>query len=114
MDEEQQFVSNFTLGITPLHFACGIGPEQLVDEGTESVKYLLASGADVNLITSRQDTPLHWASKFSNAEVVRLLLQYKSNVNAINHLQYTPLCGRTRKANNSISSSDISRSVLLW
>lgn len=95
-EEQQQLVLYFTLGITPLHFACGIGPEQLVDEGTESVKYLLASGADVNLITSRQDTPLHWASKFSNAEVVQLLLQYKSNVNAINHLQYTPLCGRRR------------------
>ena len=82
------------LGITPLHFACGIGPEQLVDEATESVKYLLAAGADVSLITSRQDTALHWASKFSNTEVIQLLLQYKSNVNAINHLQYTPLCGK--------------------
>ncbi len=57
------------------------------------MRYLLASNADVNLITSRQDTALHWASKFSNEEVVRLLIQYKSNVNAINSLQYTPLCG---------------------
>ncbi len=58
------------------------------------MSYLLASNANVNLVTSRQDTALHWASKFSNEEVVRLLIQYKSNVNAINSLQYTPLCGK--------------------
>ncbi len=45
-------------------------------------------------MTSRQDTALHWASKFSNEQVVQLLLDYKSNVNAINSLQYTPLCGK--------------------
>ncbi|CAF1334397.1 unnamed protein product [Adineta steineri] len=87
------FVKNDQLsGITPLHFACGIGPEHLVDETTDTVKYLLASGADVNLVTSRYDTALHWASKFANDQVVQLLLEYKSNVNAINSLQYTPLC----------------------
>ncbi|CAF3593666.1 unnamed protein product [Rotaria socialis] len=87
------FVKNDQLsGITPLHFACGIGPENLVNETADTVKYLLSSGADVNLVTSRQDTALHWASKFSNEDVVRSLLEYKSNVNAINSLQYTPLC----------------------
>lgn len=87
------FVKNDQLsGITPLHFACGIGPEHLVDETFDTVKYLLTSGADVNLVTSRHDTALHWASKFSNEQVVQLLLQYHSNVNARNNLHYTPLC----------------------
>ncbi|CAF0757223.1 unnamed protein product [Adineta ricciae] len=87
-----QVISNFSLGITPLHFACGIGPEHLVDETTDTVKYLLASGANVNLVTSRQDTALHWASKFSNEQIVQLLLKCQANVNAVNSLQYTPLC----------------------
>lgn len=65
-----------------------------MDETADTVKYLLVSGADVSLVTSRQDTALHWACKFSNEYVVRLLLEYKSNVNAINSLQYTPLCGK--------------------
>ena len=81
------------LGITPLHFACGIGPEHLVDETAETVRYLLSSGADVRLITSRQDTALHWASKFANEQVVRYLLDYHAEVNAVNSLEYTPLCG---------------------
>ena len=85
------------LGITPLHFACGIGPEHIVDETTDTVKYLLSAGANANLITSRQDTALHWASKFSNVHVVRSLLEYKADVNAVNNLQYTPLCGRTNE-----------------
>lgn len=91
--QQSQHISNFSLGITPLHFACGIGPEHLVDETYDTVKYLLTSGANVNLVTSRHDTALHWASKFSNEQVVQLLLQYHSNVNARNNLHYTPLCG---------------------
>ena len=93
----KQLFSYFYLDITPLHFACGIGPEQLVDETTDTVKYLLAAGANVNFITSHHDAALHWASKFSNENVVRLLLEYKANVNAINTSHYTPLCGNMSK-----------------
>jgi len=94
------FVKNDQLsGITPLHFACGIGPEHLLEETLETVEYLLSSGANVHLVTSRHDTALHWASKFANASVVRALLNAQSDVNAVNSLQYTPLCGKISKKN---------------
>ncbi|CAF0748330.1 unnamed protein product [Didymodactylos carnosus] len=89
---ECTFVKNDQLaGITPLHFACGIGPEYLVQETTETVHYLLQFGANVQKTTSRLDSALHWASKFANEDVVRLLLDYKADVNAINCLEYSPL-----------------------
>jgi ankyrin repeat protein len=79
------------------------------------VKYLLASGADVNLVTSRQDTALHWASKFSNEQVVRFLIEYKSNVNAVNSLQYTPLCGiGNDRLSSLIFFLEFCRSLFLW
>ncbi|CAF0735492.1 unnamed protein product [Didymodactylos carnosus] len=89
---ECTFVKNDQLAnITPLHFACGIGPEHLVQETAETVHYLLKFGADVQKTTSRLDSALHWASKFADENVVRLLLNYKADVNAINCLGYSPL-----------------------
>jgi len=54
---------------------------------------------------------LHWASKFSNEQVVQLLLQYHSNVNARNNLHYTPLCGN---AEINLSYTFMDRLILFF
>lgn len=78
----------------------------------------MSSGADVHLVTSRQDTALHWASKFSNEQVVRCLLDYHADVNAVNSLEYTPLCGNIQFISDERSIHRIAfhlfRGMFLW
>lgn len=60
---------NGLTGITPIHFCAGIGPEPITDDRDKCVELLVARGAQVNRLTSRNDTPLHWATKLADFKV---------------------------------------------
>ncbi|MES2642074.1 MAG: ankyrin repeat domain-containing protein [Myxococcota bacterium] len=65
------------LGSTPLHFAAHRGL-------TETVRALLAAGADVHAREEASDTtPLHWAAEAGQAAVVELLLAANADVGAV-------------------------------
>ena len=51
--------------ITPLHFCSGIGPDPISPERVKCIEVLVENGAKVNYLTSRNDTPLHWATKLA-------------------------------------------------
>jgi len=58
----------------------------------EEVKQLLTQGVDVNVRSKRGWTPLHWATKYGNREIVDLLLANGADVNAETDInQLTPL-----------------------
>ena len=54
-------------GYTPLHFACG--PKG----SAETVRFLLAHGADPNAVGPGEETPLMRAELWENEEVARVL-----------------------------------------
>ncbi|XP_044740038.1 putative ankyrin repeat protein RF_0381, partial [Chrysoperla carnea] len=62
---------------TPLHFAC----ESPENGNTETVKLFLNRGADINLSTKGNLTPLHIAIEKNRAQIVRLLLQHGVEIN---------------------------------
>ena len=57
----------------------------------ESVKQLLANGADVNVKNASEWTPLHIAAQFGHVEMVEFLLSKGANVNAKDLWGKTPL-----------------------
>lgn len=64
-----------TEGMTPLHLA-------VIFHANGAVKELLRLGADVNALTPRRESPLHWAAKCWNAEAVTLLAAAGADVRA--------------------------------
>lgn len=58
---------------------------------TESLRQLLAAGADVSLRNRDNATPLHVAARAGNVPAVELLLQYKADVGATDTKGATPL-----------------------
>ncbi|HBL98726.1 TPA: hypothetical protein DDZ86_03730 [Candidatus Dependentiae bacterium] len=78
-------ISEKTMGCTPLYLACQEGYEFIA-------KRLLESGALVDKSTNDGYTPLLWAVKAGNKEIVELLLKYKANVNIVEKIKGgTPL-----------------------
>jgi len=67
------------------------------------VKALLDSGADVNALAARGETPLHWAANEPNTEIIALLLAKGANVNATNNNGWTPLFGAVLHGNRAIA-----------
>lgn len=58
----------------------------------EVIGKLLAAGANPNIHKeSNGDTPLHIAIANENIDMVKLLLKYNVNVNAVNHKLRTPM-----------------------
>jgi ankyrin repeat protein len=73
-------------GRTLLMLAVGI------EDGLEQLRFLIASGADVNLADHKgQHTALHFAAFDANKEVARILLEAGANPNAQDASGYTPL-----------------------
>jgi len=91
-------------GWTPLHCAAASPCEEIsgkllragarIDDRTDKSKnaahlagnvqvfgILVESGADVNSMTNRGDTALHYAAQQGNAEIVKLLIEKNANVN---------------------------------
>lgn len=56
-------------GETPLHFGCSIGT-------IHSVQFLLQHGADVNLLSAKKESALHWAMRRPVFEIIKTLVEY--------------------------------------
>lgn len=67
-------------GETALHLAT------LVKDGQDCVDLLIRSGADVDAVDARGETPLHFASRANNLEAVRLLLDDGAKIELQNEL----------------------------
>ncbi|KAH7305391.1 ankyrin repeat-containing domain protein [Rhexocercosporidium sp. MPI-PUGE-AT-0058] len=78
-------------GNTPLIEAVGD------ESNVPVVKYLLAAGADVNMISKTKGTALQNASRFGTMELLKLLVDSEADVNLCGSGQFPPLslvCGR--------------------
>ncbi|XP_064642545.1 ankyrin-1-like [Lineus longissimus] len=72
-------------GKTALHFACDRGSERLV-------KFLLDSGASVNVLTDRDVTPLHLAIRGKHRDIVKKLLMKGAETDVIDSYRgHTPI-----------------------
>jgi len=99
-------------GWTPLHCCCHIGNFELAElfisidqidvtlknkDGNTALHYivrhvgssqiiqaLIAKGADVNVINSRSETPLHYACTRGHIDIMTYLLENGANANAVN------------------------------
>lgn len=72
-------------GLTPLHFAVRASRNSIVAEA------LLAKGADPNRKDINKNTPLHFAAKYNDSEVIRALVAGGADINDKNINGYTPL-----------------------
>ncbi|KAM3139584.1 hypothetical protein pb186bvf_008229 [Paramecium bursaria] len=59
-------------GRTPLHYACGIGNQAIVD-------YLIQSKAQVNIQTFGGETPIMIAARFHHSQLLQYLLETHSD-----------------------------------
>lgn len=57
----------------------------------KQIMHLLESGADINAVDEKGETPLHIAARIGRYSVVKQLLQYKPDLTVENHQGYTPL-----------------------
>ena len=84
-------------GFTPLHTAARWGDPEIV-------KLLLEAGSDVNARSNALLTPLSWAVRGQDAdraEVIRLLVVYKAEINTLDSLSNrTPLENAYKNPNN--------------
>jgi ankyrin repeat protein len=91
-------------GLSPLHYACASAPESFIQGaagrlyGTETVaavqvvKFLLANGANPNLLSSPlNQTPLHLAAYFGYKTIVAALLEKGANADLRDSNGKTPL-----------------------
>jgi hypothetical protein len=78
MDANSECSFNDLYAITPLHFCAGIGPDAVTPLRHKCVELLVKHGADINHLTSRQDTPLHWATKLADLKVISQFFLKKS------------------------------------
>lgn len=76
--------SRNALQVTPLHSA-------VARRSHESIRWLLAAGADVNARQQGGLTPLHGAAFEGDLELARLLVQRGADVNARDDREQTPL-----------------------
>lgn len=72
--------------LTPLHQAC-MSPVV----SPEIVEILLTYGANPNVKSKTQETPLHYACQKGNVQKVVLLLKFGANVNSANKHGFSPL-----------------------
>ncbi|GBL81153.1 Serine/threonine-protein phosphatase 6 regulatory ankyrin repeat subunit B [Araneus ventricosus] len=70
--------------ITPLHYACWKGYENIVE-------ILLKNKADPNILGKGNCTPLHYAAKFNHFTIVKSLLLHGGIYNAMSSNHKTPL-----------------------
>jgi ankyrin repeat protein len=70
--------------ITPLHFCAGIGPDALTNDRSKCIDLLAQYGAQINHLTSRNDTALHWATKLADLSVCKKLVELGIDVNKTN------------------------------
>ncbi|WP_341789379.1 tetratricopeptide repeat protein [Rickettsia endosymbiont of Polydrusus tereticollis] len=74
--------------ITPLYYSLGFNRQPI---NMKIVELLLKNGADVNKPMYDRDTPMHMAHYSGHKEAMKLLHQYKANINVQNNQGKTPL-----------------------
>lgn len=73
-----------------------------VDKGDEDIiEMLLKLNADVNVVNSNNESPLHIAAEFSE-DIVKILLNYGANIDEVNLNYETPLCISVKNNNPEI------------
>lgn len=70
-------------GKTALHIASFTNPKL--------IKQLIDAGADLNLKDKDGNTAMHLAASWGRLDSIKILLENKININAINNDGYTPL-----------------------
>ncbi len=73
----------FQINRTPLHYACEN------KNGFNIAKLLIKKGANVNMKDNNEKTPLYFAIKNNDSELVKLLIENEANPNTIIKNTYT-------------------------
>jgi ankyrin repeat protein len=76
--------------------------DAIADHDDYKVMSLLNQGANPNGVNDRKQTPLHWASYFGNASIVRILILSNANINALTNENYTPLHLAAQQGNTQV------------
>ena len=76
-------------GWTPLHCLCWNGDN--AEAQVACVHVLIEAGADIHASDMHQNTPLHFAARYSNANVLTALLEAGADVNRSDANNITPL-----------------------
>ena len=87
-------------GETPLYSACQIikaGASDYSGMARKAITRLLEAGADANLASERDTTPLMLVAQGEVPEALSLLLAHTKDVNARNRLQHSALCFAVEK-----------------
>lgn len=78
-------------GYTALHFACRLGSVAIV-------RFLLQHGARTDVVTrTSNSTPLHYAAANGKTDAVRMLIDFKADVNAKDKWGTTPLADAVKE-----------------
>ncbi|XP_036317468.1 uncharacterized protein LOC118732439 [Rhagoletis pomonella] len=75
-------------GISPLHYACGMENAELA---WEISKRFLQDGADPNVRSNENMTPLHVAAIFGRVDIVKQLLKYGAQYDVVDDERKTPI-----------------------
>jgi len=65
--------------------------DQLDDNRLAIIKWVLGSGANLDVRDKENATPLHTAAWFGNEQVAGMLIDYRADVNAVDRSGHTPL-----------------------
>ncbi|XP_054728974.1 uncharacterized protein LOC129237983 isoform X2 [Anastrepha obliqua] len=75
-------------GISPLHYSCGMENAELALDIT---KRFLDDGADANVRSNENMTPIHVAAIFGRVDIVSLLLKYGADHDVMDDERKTPM-----------------------
>ncbi|RYX82548.1 hypothetical protein EON83_19155 [bacterium] len=87
--------------LTPLHVALKNPTERFIRRAINMTAFLLRSGAKPNIATLSGETPLHFAARVGNAQLITALLDKGANINARTIEGETALLILTNRTTNS-------------
>jgi len=74
----------------------------VANSAEKTAKYLLQKAADPCLSNKHDVSPLHFASKYGNVSLCRLLVDYKANINQVDIWGATPLMMASKHGHSAI------------